>query len=204
MNAARLSRVAAERHITLGRGLTQLGKIAFVQAWVFVAALVVLSGGAQRVLADDKPAVKNSAFEKNSATEKPAEKSVAKPAARNGAADTAAEEASLDKVQLESVLVVFESSGKLVAMRVVKEHQIAVLQACFPDFHVRPKSDAVVKWAPKYEIYFNFQDGRTIRVLVSGNSRYWTTGAGELEMRGMYFSGVIHELLKANMKSGDE
>lgn len=124
-----------------------------------------------------------------------------------GADDKAGEQAgekAADETKLESILVVFESSGKLVAMRVVKEHQIAVLQACFPDFHARPKSDTAVKWAPRYEIYFNFQDGRTTRVLVSSNSRYWTVGRGELEMRGMYFSGVIHELLKANATADDE
>lgn len=104
----------------------------------------------------------------------------------------------------ESALVTFELDGKLIALRLEKESQIAILQSCFPDFRSRPAGEGTASWKPKYEIYFNFARGQTVRVLVSSNSRYWSTGQGALEMRGAYFNNIIHELLKEMMRTDSE
>lgn len=107
---------------------------------------------------------------------------------------------AVDKRLLEqtpsSVLVTFELDDKLVALRVDQESQIATLESCFPDYRSRPAGEGQALWKPKYDIYFNFARGQTVRVGVSSNSRYWTTGQGAIELRGGYFSNFIHELLK--------
>lgn len=104
----------------------------------------------------------------------------------------------------QSVLVTFELDDKLIALRLEKESQIAVLESCFPDYRSRPAGEGAASWKPKYEIYFNFARGQTVRVLVSSNSRYWSTGQGALEMRGAYFNNIIHELLKEMMRTDSE
>lgn len=107
---------------------------------------------------------------------------------------------SLSELEPNNVLVVFELEGKLMAIRLEQESQIAVFQSCFPNYRSRPAGEGMAMWKPKYEIYFNFPSGETIRVTVSSNSRYWSTGRGALEIRGAYFNHVIHELLKEKMR----
>lgn len=107
---------------------------------------------------------------------------------------------SLREMEPSNVLVVFELEGKLMAIRLEQESQIAVFQSCFPDYRSRPAGEGMALWKPKYEIYFNFPSGETVRVAVSSNSRYWSTGRGALEIRGAYFNHVIHELLKEKMR----
>lgn len=114
---------------------------------------------------------------------------------------------ALDKPLTEqtpsSVLVAFELDGKMVALRVDQESQIGTLESCFPDYRARPAGEGQALWKPKYEIYFNFARGQTVRVGVSSNSRYWTAGQGAIELRGGYFSNFIHELIKEKSRSSE-
>lgn len=111
-------------------------------------------------------------------------------------ADKPAADKPLAEQTPQSVLVTFEHEEKMVAIRLDQESQMAVLESCFPNYRSRPAGEGQVLWKPKYEIYFNFARGQTVRVAVSSNSRYWTTGQGAIELRGGYFSNFVHELLK--------
>ncbi len=102
----------------------------------------------------------------------------------------------------ESALVVFDHEGKTVALRLEHENQIAVMESCFPNYRTRPAGEGQAMWKPKYEIYFNFSQGRTVRVFVSSNSRYWSAGQGAIELRGAYFNNLVHELIKELSRGG--
>jgi hypothetical protein len=98
-----------------------------------------------------------------------------------------------------SALIVFDHEGKTTAIRVDGERQLAVLENYFPSYRTRPESDEAGAWDARYEVYFNFKHGQTLRVLVSANSRYWSMGRGDFELRG-YFADYVTALLKGSSR----
>lgn len=94
-----------------------------------------------------------------------------------------------------SALIVFDHEGKTTALRVSGARQLAILESYFPSYRMAPEGATPGAWDAKYEIYLNFAEGRTHRILVSANSRYWSMGRGDFELRG-YFSDFVGALLK--------
>lgn len=95
-----------------------------------------------------------------------------------------------------SALIVFDHDGKTTALRVEGERQLAILESYFPSYRMRPEGADPGGWDAKYEVFINLKHGETYRLLVSGNSRYWSMGKGDFELRG-YFSDFVAALLKA-------
>jgi len=93
-----------------------------------------------------------------------------------------------------SALIVFDHDGKTTALRVEGERQLAILESYFPGYRTQPESDEAGAWEAKYEVLFNFKHGQSYRVLVASNSRYWSMGRGDFELRG-YFSDFVGALL---------
>ena len=94
-----------------------------------------------------------------------------------------------------SALIVFDHDGKTTALRVEGERQLAILESYFPAYRTQPESDVAGAWEAKYEVFINLKHGKTYRVLVSGNSRFWSMGRGDFELRG-YFSDFVAAMLK--------
>ena len=101
-----------------------------------------------------------------------------------------------------SALIVFDHNGTTTALRVTGERQLAILESYFPHYRQRPESAETGGWIAKYEVFFTMKDGQAYRVLVSANSRYWSMGRGDLELRG-YFSDFVAALLKAKSPRGE-
>lgn len=57
---------------------------------------------------------------------------------------------------------------------------VAILESYFPSYRMAPEGATPVPWEAKYEIYLNFAEGRSNRILVSANSRYWSMGGAIL------------------------
>lgn len=102
-----------------------------------------------------------------------------------------------------SALIVFDHDGKTTALRVEGERQLAILESYFPAYRTQPSSDDPGAWEAKYEVFINLKHGQTYRVLVSSNSRFWSMGRGDFELRG-YFSDFVAALLKAKNPRGRE
>ena len=95
-----------------------------------------------------------------------------------------------------SALIVFDHDGKTTALRVEGERQLAILESYFPSYRMRPEGGDPGAWDAKYEVFINLKHGETYRILVSANSRFWSMGRGDFELRG-YFSDFVGALLKA-------
>lgn len=95
-----------------------------------------------------------------------------------------------------SAVIVFDHEGKTTALRVEGERQLAILESYFPAYRTQPSSDEAGGWDAKYEVFINLKHGQTYRVLVSSNSRFWSMGRGDFELRG-YFSDFVAAMLKA-------
>lgn len=98
-------------------------------------------------------------------------------------------------------LIVFDHDGKTTALRVEGERQLAILESYFPSYRMRPEGGDPGAWEAKYEVYINLKHGQSYRVLVSSNSRFWSMGRGDFELRG-YFSDFVAALLKAKNPRG--
>ena len=100
-----------------------------------------------------------------------------------------------------SALIVFDHDGKTTSLRVAGERQLAILESYFPSYRMRPEGGDPGAWDAKYEVYINLKHGQSYRILVSPNSRFWSMGRGDFEMRG-YFSDFVAALLKAKNPRG--
>lgn len=94
-----------------------------------------------------------------------------------------------------SALIVFDHNGQTTALRIAGERQLAILEAYFPNYQTQPESGEAGAWEAKYEVFINFKHGKTYRVLVSGNSRYWSMERGDFELRG-YFADYVTAMLR--------
>ncbi len=94
-----------------------------------------------------------------------------------------------------SALIVYDHGGQTNVLRVEGERQLAILEAYFPGYRTQPESSEAGAWEAKYEVFINLKHGKTYRVLVSSNSRFWSMGRGDFEMRG-YFTDFVAAMLK--------
>ena len=94
--------------------------------------------------------------------------------------------------QLISALIVIEGTisrqgvGEMKAIRVVDLKKLSSLESFFPNYRKRPSSNEAAPWEAEYRVYFNFPDGKSIRLTVShsGNPRFWDVGRGDFELKG--------------------
>ncbi|QDU30108.1 hypothetical protein ETAA8_52270 [Anatilimnocola aggregata] len=100
-----------------------------------------------------------------------------------------------------SALIVYDHDGKTTAIRVEGTRQLAILESYFPSYRTRPESDEAGAWEAKYEVFFNMKHGQSYRVLVAPNSRFWSMGRGDFEIRG-YFSDFVAALLNMPKSRG--
>ena len=94
-----------------------------------------------------------------------------------------------------SALIVYDHNGQTTSLRVEGERQVAILESYFPGYRTQPEASEAGAWEAKYEVYINLKHGKSYRILVSSNSRFWSMGRGDFELRG-YFSDFVAALLK--------
>ena len=76
--------------------------------------------------------------------------------------------------------------GEFTAFSILDRQTIAKLEAFFPGYRDCPSSQAAGGWEAGYEVYFNFADGRALRVMVSenGGGDTWSMGSGDFATQG--------------------
>jgi len=76
--------------------------------------------------------------------------------------------------------------GEMKAFRIIDREKLSSLESFFPNYRKRPSSNETAPWEARYRVYFNFPDGKSIRLTVShsGNPRFWSVGRGDFELRG--------------------
>jgi hypothetical protein len=88
-----------------------------------------------------------------------------------------------------------EGVGKFTAISVSDSQKIARLESFFPNYREFPSSDMAGGWKAGSHVYFDFANGRTVRVTVSQNDdgKTWSIGNGDLKTHGD-FDGFIKHL----------
>jgi hypothetical protein len=95
-------------------------------------------------------------------------------------------------VQPQSAVIVIESpysrqglaTNKTIS--ILNRQTIEKLETFFPNYRAIPSSDTASGWEHGYTVYFNFPEGRTLRVIVSqnGGGDTWTMVGGDLKTKG--------------------
>jgi hypothetical protein len=104
-----------------------------------------------------------------------------------------------DKPAPVAALVVVYDQGKVAKVhRVTEPKQVAALAAHFPGYEKRPSSAAAAGWEKGYEVYFDFPDGVSVRLMVSSPKNrptHWSVGRGDFETEGDFhkFVAVLGE-----------
>jgi hypothetical protein len=90
-----------------------------------------------------------------------------------------------------------EGVGKFEAFSVVDREKIAKLESFFPDYRTHPSSDIAGGWKAGWHVYFDFRNGRTVRVTVSQNDdgKTWSIGHGDFQTHGD-FDAFLKQLQK--------
>lgn len=72
------------------------------------------------------------------------------------------------------------------AISILNRQTINKLEAFFPNYRQIPSTDLAGGWEHGYTVYFNFPNGKTLRVIVSenGGGDTWTMIGGDLETKG--------------------
>ncbi len=88
--------------------------------------------------------------------------------------------------------------GEMKAIRVIDRKKLSSLGSFFPNYRKRPSSKDSAPWKAKYRVYFNFPNGKSIRLTVSRNenARYWTVGRGDFKTKGD-FNKFVASLIRA-------
>jgi hypothetical protein len=88
-----------------------------------------------------------------------------------------------------------EGVGKFTAISISDRQKIEKLEGFFPNYRKFPSSDIAAGWKAGSHVYFNFANGRTVRVTVSKNDdgKTWSIGHGDFQTRGD-FEGYLKEL----------
>lgn len=80
--------------------------------------------------------------------------------------------------------------GQLTAISVVNREKIEALEKFFPNYRQHPTSDLAGGWELGATIYFDFSDGRSVRVGVSqieeDGKKWWTVGKGDFIVQGNF------------------
>ena len=76
--------------------------------------------------------------------------------------------------------------GEMNAIRIIDRKKLSNLESFFPNYRKRPSSNEAAGWKAGYRVYFNFPDGKSIRLTVSHNenARFWDAGRGDFETKG--------------------
>ncbi len=79
-----------------------------------------------------------------------------------------------------------DGEAKWEVVRITDRKTLDKLESFFPNYRQRPGSSVAGGWMLGYEVYFNFPNGRSVRVLVSENPRpdAWSVGDGDFAVRG--------------------
>ena len=75
------------------------------------------------------------------------------------------------------------------------------LEALFPKYSTFPKSSIAGAWMPKYKVYFDFPNRKSMSILVSDHGMdgaLWSTGEGDHEVQGN-----LDEFVKELQKRGN-
>jgi hypothetical protein len=97
-----------------------------------------------------------------------------------------------------------EGIGKFPAISVADREKIAKLEDFFPDYRQLPSSDIAGGWKAGSSVYFDFGQGRTVRVTVSKNDdgKTWSVGRGDFRTHGDFgaFLAKLQEPPKSDQK----
>ena len=90
---------------------------------------------------------------------------------------------------LRGALIVYHNDSGTAAppVHVSDAAQLAALEGFFPGYRKRPHSNIAGGWRLGYEVYFNFPDGNTVRVIVSSpknDPTHWSIGGGDFRVKG--------------------
>ena len=74
------------------------------------------------------------------------------------------------------------------AISIVNRKTIQKLEAFFPKYRETPSSNMASGWEHGYTVYFNFPNGKTLRIVVSynGGGDTWTMVGGDLKTNGEF------------------
>lgn len=94
--------------------------------------------------------------------------------------------------QAVSALIVFQETldkngvGRTKAIRVDDREKVAALEAFFPNYRRQPQNDKAGGWEDGYNVYFDFDKGKSLRVTVylNENAGFWAMGSGGFETNG--------------------
>jgi hypothetical protein len=93
-----------------------------------------------------------------------------------------------------SALVVVYDQGKVAKVhRFTEAKQVAALAAHFPGYEKKPSSNTSAGWKMGYEVYFNYPDGVSVRLVVSSPKNrpiHWSVGRGDFEAKGDFHKFV--------------
>ncbi len=103
----------------------------------------------------------------------------------------AGEKAATDEAPHRVVIVVEgvhgrEGVGQFAAISVADRQKIAQLESFFPNYRKLPSSDMAGGWKAGSSVYFDFGNGRTVRVTISKNDdgKTWSVGNGDFRTHG--------------------
>jgi len=86
------------------------------------------------------------------------------------------------------VILVQDDRGKVIrAYSLTDKDQVAAIESFFPGYHDRPTSDRAGAWRSGYQVYFDFPDCHSDRLLVSSPSldmAVWSIGNGDHAVKG--------------------
>lgn len=102
----------------------------------------------------------------------------------------------------KSALIVIENAysrqgiATNTAISIVNRQTIKKLGTFFPKYRDIPSSELASGWEHGYTVYFNFQAGKTVRIMVSenGGGDTWTIRGGDLKTNGD-FKAFVDSLL---------
>ncbi len=88
-----------------------------------------------------------------------------------------------------------EGVGQFEAISVVDREKIERLESFFPNYRTHPSSEIAAGWKAGSQVYFDYGNGRTVRVTVSKNDegKTWSVGNGDFQTHGD-FDGFMKQL----------
>ena len=106
---------------------------------------------------------------------------------------------SEDVAPTRATVVFLDMTPQPPSIQVTKAAELRQLESFFPDYRSRPSSMTAAGWIAGHQVLFDFPDGTTIQVTVSGNDKgkTWSVGQGDFSTRGD-FKGFADGLLARN------
>ena len=86
----------------------------------------------------------------------------------------------------QATVIFLDMTPKSRSILVINSAELGQLESFFPKYRSRPTSMTAAGWIAGHQVIFDFPDGTSIQVTVSGNDKgkTWSTGQGDFATRG--------------------